>query len=851
MTAEPYCVYTRSRSDVRTQRRTYAALVSDLPGTKPHITCFTEDVATSQIQPSTEVETAERQEREIGSEADPVVFVDSLITDEDGELTPDVLAIQNNGRISSLSGDLHSLNWTSEVSRLLKDHCSLGEWQLNNIRFAQVSSVVDATTGLFLDRADVLARLQPINHRESQSLRSNAVLFILARLSYSGSERNILVASVVRARSQNQIPPVQFLTSWEIPPLTSVGSKAQFGLDSKTGTFQQLSDGSLQTFQIHEPIPKLTSTLAQSSDSFTSFLRISSSNTLLASKTNLSLWNVNFESLQSVQTTNTGEQESKSKKRKRVSSEVQLGEFRLLAFYEELDLVTALSGHSIVAFQITASNTSAKRQRIATGRLIDAFDKSTSNIHKTLPVAQQLEQVSLKDPSTFEQIFFESLQSPDVFETFQQLSARAGLGERPFEMLFDAELSVNVKQYTDFDAVEMRRTALYILGRTIEWFRRSKSGIVVPVYPSSILIKKLPARILSWLIINGQFTPTNIETALRMGSELHLKTRKVGYKDVVNALAAFDPSLVLLSGFFAQSSHLDLVGTVSALKILIRSFDTPRFVDDSRLITYTTAGQIPNGIAADTDGDLNNEIEVAERAATQDIAIASSLLEDGLQIRANALRNALERLATCYDGPAITTALHEHMTEHDLTLLIELLRIELTQGGWTSRCLDVYSVGTTPIARNDAIAAISTLLNSAIDALGTSGWLAGANVTGDNEGAQTLVSALRMETSLVLEGVQESTFFSGFLGDFFRYEKVLRAAKQNSRLAKGQVAKDPHINVPQAQIVGGLLPLGVKTSRISDTRVLAGGEIKPRSARDTGAKLSQRLGKYTFETIRV
>ncbi|KAK3076230.1 hypothetical protein LTS18_013564, partial [Coniosporium uncinatum] len=47
-------------------------------------------------------------------------------------------------------------------------------------------------------------------------------------------------------------------------------------------------------------------------------------------------------------------------------------------------------------------------------------------------------------------------------------------------------------------------------------------------------------------------------------------------------------------------------------------------------------------------------------------------------------------------------------------------------------------------------------------------------------------------------------------------------------------------------------PLGGKVEdRVSETRIRAGGEVVRRSKRDIGRELSMRVGKYSFERIRV
>lgn len=834
-------------------RNTYASVETELGGRKSSLVCYVETVSTSQIPPSRDPNIVEKYEHELGSQEDPVVFLDAFNTGEGGGQTPAIITVRKGGAISCLSGDLKTIIWTSggRLAEYDADRPESKAPQLAQVDFVMLSDARHSGAGVFHDRPDVLTMLRPSSHRDSQDAHSKMVLYLVIKYTSGDISRRILVALLVSPMSQMPLSTVQYLTQWQIPSDISLGTAdvhkvtIDYGLDVATGMFQQMSKSALCIMQITGPLPKIISLLTNTSEPTTSFLQISSSSILQSSKSHLSLWNTYYGSLQCVQTTGVEDKEPRTKKKKRAIGDVSA--FRLLSFFEDLQLTVALCGNDLVAFQVLSLEVSKKRQKVTGARLIDAFDKSMSTGIK-LPIFEKLERISLREsPAAYEATFFANLQSRNVLKTFDQLSARLGSSERPFGMLFESELSTNVRQYTNTDVQDIRGSALYILSRCLEWFKYSKSGFVAPSNPSSIFIKRMPSRILCWLIINSQFTASNIEVALRVSSDIDMKTRKVAPQDVVTALAFYDPSLVLLAGFFAQSNHLDLPGTVKSLGLFLRSFDTPQSIDESKLLSYPSNVRSANGMTSQTSESLDDDLAGVERAATKDIAIATSVLEDGLQIRSNALSHVAQRLASCFPRSEVTVALQKHLAEHDITLLIELLRIELVNGGWTSHSLDWFPTEDGAVARSDAITAISTLLNSALDALGTSGWLAGTS----DVGSEALISTLRNEASLVLEGVQESSFFSGFLGDFFRYETMLKQAKRDTRRAQGQVARDPHINVPAAQMVTPMLPLGVRKERVLDTRRAAGGEIKTRSARDVGNELSQRLGMYTFETIRI
>jgi len=181
---------------------------------------------------------------------------------------------------------------------------------------------------------------------------------------------------------------------------------------------------------------------------------------------------------------------------------------------------------------------------------------------------------------------------------------------------------------------------------------------------------------------------------------------------------------------------------------------------------------------------------------------------------------------------------------------IQILRIELADGGWTSRYTDV-EIANRPedvgSPSDHSIAIISNLLNCAIDSIGTSGWLVG--LSGDPE-LQTddMLETLGAETSAALETCIEACSFGVFLNDFERFSNTVQASQKQTTIKKVDPIKTPGFEeTPLA--VDPVLPLGYKAQGpASKMRMTSTGQVeKSRGLR--GKELSMRVGKYSLDRI--
>ena len=238
----------------------------------------------------------------------------------------------------------------------------------------------------------------------------------------------------------------------------------------------------------------------------------------------------------------------------------------------------------------------------------------------------------------------------------------------------------------------------------------------------------------------------------------------------------------------------------------------------------------------------------------------------------------------------VTKKLRDELSAHEMIFFVQMLRIELQDGGWISRYVDAGPAKLRQIElglegednavaagpSDSAMAIVAGLLSCAIDAMGLGGWLNVGNTTGidsadqlDDDDPRELLGMLRNDISAALEGIHECIVIRQALGDFFRYGASVeqsarppnlptwnKRAKEKGELTKPVTLIDDGATGLDAQIGARMkwtLPLGLRAEnkRVNATKVVSGGEIRTKSRRQVGMEISKRVGRYSFERIRV
>ncbi|KAB8360780.1 hypothetical protein FH972_024514 [Carpinus fangiana] len=843
LTAAPCCLYQRGRA--RAARRfTYAAVRNNLGAPQHHLFCFREDILNRNQGAAVPVKTS----TDLGAHNNPVVHIESHFPDitEENE-SHEILAIQQDGTITCLTEDVSETKWASKLQASYAPQSSG-----SHVDYVRSFDGSEAIQGIFKDRPEVLAVLQPTATANLEALRQLQILFTTTHTTDDSTRQAHAYCIRPVSSVANQRSIAQHLCTWDFSVLsTNAQSVSQQSLDPRNGVFQLRIGSTLVNYDLSSSAAHRISTFSPIPSSST-FLPVSAKLSLISSKTSCQLYDIHYKSLQAVQTASAAQAANAgSRKRKRVSLDASNQPVRLVQYFARLGLAIGLLGNDVIGYPVKlATSTHSKLERGS--RLFDAIGRaapSASTQEQDETLLSLLQMAEKRDTTGFEKLFFQ-LVSPK-----EEHQAPAKLAKK----LTESKTGNSGSGLTEDHVRRFGSCALAAI-----FSRDDAPAKQDGPFGSSdgVRVKFLPTNVFRWLSLYQLVRPENISRALQHKTSPTARLRNITYEGIATAVAAADPSLALLSDLVIKNSLVSHTGLVRALRILLRSFDNPQMLRTDRMLTNGDIEDIEDPLS----GTPENQVEVEESAAQWDLDIASIMLEDGPSGRGLALRICCEKLAGGSTSKQVVRALRDQMSRRDLALLIELLRFELANGGWTSRCLDFFpNPDADPVGQDEIIWVICELLNRALDALGTGGWLGfgtgpstafSGMATPDDDSEQAddeiaLIHQLREDASAVVEGVQESSFFTGFLRDFIRFSEAQRSSARRGGAGPG-TSKGGEITTAAEENIDPILPLGLKSvQRVGNTRIGAGGEIQKRSRRDIAAKLGKQVGVYSFETIRV
>lgn len=672
-------------------------------------------------------------------------------------------------------------------------------------------------------RPDLIAMLDPTSGVPDTEHSQSELVFIVASHQSNNSQ---LKAHLINCRSRDSTcVTLDILETWSLPPAHTTtdylqGDRPQFELESSSGLLYHLSGDTLSVIELSVQARSIKQ-ISLHLDGELRMLPISKSAILISNPVVCSLYDIKFGSLQAVQDFGS----SSRRKRKRNDDLIEVPAVKLISWHPKISTAVLQVGQAVFTSLLTLP--SDRRKRVST-RLVDAFGKS----HQTPQESSML------------------LHDPDYQEKLDQLS-RTPPGQKLFDDVFHDLLASSMAGNDALRPYNDQHLAIRILAIIFDWNQNKLRRQAKFRHQSSISLVNMPVKVFQWLAQHNHITPSNISKALYLyrpspGGQLP----QVQASDMIGAIAKQEPSLKHLATL-CTTSQLSLEACVESLRYLLGSLD-------ARTVSDADNG-LPNGVLQpDTDGEGSDETEETEASLAQaDLSVAFSLLEpQHLQLRGQAIRTIVTRLGLCYASSSVVTALRAQLPRQDILLLMNLLRIELSRSGWDTKRLDFYGPTEDSVDLNDeAISVITKLLNCSIDAIGMGGWLGSSfalqqatenQVEGDEESDEAALDtntdtlrSLRATANASLETAMESVWFVNFLTDYLRY-----AGKVDTSLLRDQP--------PGAGTETNALPLGSKSvEAIPGIRIDAGGEVRERSRRDIARKESRRVGRYSFERLRV
>lgn len=760
------------------------------------------------------------------------------VSEPDGSqrLAGNLVVVCTNGDIFSLDPEQLGQRWKESASRLSRDEASIpvSSYSVQSVLVTSASEVVE---GVFDGRADSFTAALP---QASLNEGGPDAIVVVSHLVRNGThERQLSILGILPEHEQPEAAVQHMLQVHSAPvpsqqPLDDDSSR-DYKLHLQSGSLLELRDDVLVVYDVTKAVATVKH--AQRMQGATSFLRLSGHSTLAASPTHLSVYNPTFHSLQAtvpvhISNLAPGSDDSNSA-------------YTLSSYFRRLDLAVGLYDNLLIGVQVEPPKAGGKRGH-GDGLLIDSIGKGTprealqarpskrmrsSALASLLPgsVAGNYMETCLQEMDRADELLaqddlksFEELMA----EKFQvTLEARDPTDEQEGKGLPDWKWLSRPSQYPTVD----RRWALYAISRVITLDAEAEDA------NEAVRLLLASSNVFIYLVVAGHLTLSNIRAAFRDAQPGPEVLEAALAEGLVLRLVEVDPTLELLVTYVLVTK-LGPVELLMAVRAIMRSLDYVR--DPFKSPNLLTDGSVG---ATEEDETIRMELDQLE----WQLETTEHHLSDKTATRARGLTVALAKLGA-HPSQAVVRALRAHLRADETFSLIFVLRGELVRGLWTSKYVGVTVPGRDePEAPpDDSICLIAGLLSRCIDAVGPGGWL--LNDAMAVEGGADFLSALKLEASAALEGVQEAVELSGVLSEVVRYSAAVRRLGKKGRrgVVGGEEGRD---GVPAE---GNWLPVGLKAGKpVSKEKVVSGGEVVKRSQREIGHLVSREVGAYSVERL--
>ncbi|RMZ16413.1 hypothetical protein D0860_01010 [Hortaea werneckii] len=761
------------------QRRTYLVTRNGPQDRKRRLICMTEEVHMPRHigeQPLA----PKKQEQNLPSKE--VLSVEIVTAGSDPRSTVERLMVfYRDGSVDCMTTDLAQTLW---------QHKTDGE-ATDVVENATVADLQSAKKGLLASREDVTALVDvalPNNSNSSDQL-------LLCQILRTDQGRALRVSSLrlgSRDIVQSQAAGMQLLMEVDLPDYErKLDQQAQYDLNVGSGKLYQLLGGRLSAFDLSGTMPRTSATFGRSKDPVVSFARMSASTVLAVFMSRIEVFETKYGSVQASLALDSSTRARHAGQKRKLDDGAELPWVAVSSF-SELGVVAGLAGSELSVVQLSEQLRASKRVRASGALLVDVLGKGAlASTHGNFDynLDAKNEEWRAKVNSTIEEGNMTALEA----------LVTQSLGVQPGEH----------EERTRFPAASVdRRKAMFVLSKCFRMTREDEQAGEVRLVTTinSATIYKMLAKA-------GYLSASSVRQALKLRNDSASSADKPQSGDVMAALCIFD-NFQLAHALLDLPIHWELPQVVQVLRLMIRSFETPAQAKGSMnalLAPKSTA----NGDKSIQDGAMEEtEVESELIAAERELQSAVMAVSTGLEIRSETMRLVIRRLHA-YPHRDISLCMRSMMRPEELLFFMKILRIELLEGGWPSRYIDlgdkqedVAGLDGTDDATgpsNQAIGTISDMMNCAVDAIGTSGWLIGQS--SDVYGTAELIDALKSEVSAALEGLYEAdtvaTFLRSMAGHERSLEKTWHGVEKRKR-AKGEWVAE------ELEPEEALLPMGCK-----------------------------------------
>ncbi|KAI7233017.1 hypothetical protein KC330_g5604 [Hortaea werneckii] len=795
------------------QRRTYLVAQDGPQDRKRRLICMTEEVHMPR-QIGEQPLAPKKQEQDL--QPKDVLGVDVVTAGPDSKPSFERLMIfYRDGSVDCMTTDLAETLW---------QHKADGE-ATEVVENAMVADLQSAKKGLLASREDVTALVDvtlPNNSNSSDQL-------LLCQLLRTDQARALRVSSLrlgSRDIVQSQAAGMQLLMEVDLPDSErKLDQQAHYDLNVSSGKLYQLLGGRLSAFDLSGTMPRTCATFGRSRDPVVSFARMSASTVLAVFVSRIEVFETKYGSVQASLPLDSSTRSRHAGQKRKLYDGAELPWVTVSSF-SELGVVASLVGSELSVVQLSEQLRASKRVRASGALLVDVLGKGAlasthGNIDYNLDAkneewrARVDSAIKEGDMSTLEGLLTQSL--------------GVHPGEHEERMRFPAA-SID------------RRKAMFVLSKCFRMTREDEQA-----GEARLVTTINSATIYRMLAKAGYLSASSVRQALKLRNDSASSADKPQSGDVMAALCIFD-NFQLAHSLLDLPIHWEVPQVVQVLRLMIRSFETPAQAKGS-MNSLLAPKNTTNGDGTVEETEVESELIAAERELQSAVMAVST----GLEIRSETMRLVIRRLHA-YPHRDISLCMRSMMRPEELLFFMKILRIELLEGGWPNRYIDlgdkqedVAGMDGTDDATgpsNQAIGTISDMMNCAVDAVGTSGWLIGQS--SDVYGTAELIDALKSEVSAALEGLYEADTVATFLRSMAGYERSLEKTwhgVEKRKRAKGEWVAE------ELEPEEALLPMGCKAEpAVVRSRATKEGK---RSKRMFEEERRRRVGLYSIDRIRV
>ncbi|KAG5981906.1 hypothetical protein E4U55_002547 [Claviceps digitariae] len=765
----------------------------------------------------------------------------------------DIVAICEDGQIVYLTAEDLVVQWSASSKSAVQEAVS-GVMEKFEVEYVSSGSLSDFREGIFKNKPEVVTTL-PMLLNPDPSL----IFLIVKSVGHDGQVARHVVILAAMPGGTAAASDLQKLIFLEISPFaTESGSNVDatvYQVDIQSGLLMGLADGRLAIYDLTGAVPQRKSAVYM--DGAQSFARLSRPFLLSASSDSLVLYNHHYRSIHAKAELDLSELPADGPKSRHC---------QLITHLRSQDLVVALIDNVLVSIQVEPPYHLGKRRK--EGLLIDSIGRGTSSYEiqrKKFKGSKMAAEFSRLLPGTLTDAYLARYQSEsktaDDLLSNDEMDKWEDLLRRKFSMRIRKAKDSSNTSSTDDEAQELpewdwlrkpqaypavdRRWVIYAMNRVFT-VRPSADG---DSSKPELRLALPDSNVTTYLAMAGHLTLSNLESAFREELSANGPEPRMLAGQLMQSLTDADPSMTLLLNYL-QATKLGEVELLLAIRSIMLSMDLLPHAKKLKTMKLLTS-------EAHEEAEKNEAPEMDLDDLERDIAVTEHYLGDESSSRSRGLTLAFTKL---WRIPALTTvkALRTTIRTEELLSFIYLLRVELVRGAWTSLYIDPTSFeseGNDP-PPDGVITLIADLLGRCLDAVGAGGWLFNDAMSwADKAEAGDFLTALKLEVTAALEGIEEAVFLNGIVGEAVRFGLLAersRAARQHWNSNNN----NNNNNKPSTLLVEGresrLLPLGLKTKLMPTwEKVVAGGEVVQRRSREAGHLISQKVEAYSLEKLSV